>query len=203
VPSVTLPPKGIPRQRFLERHEAAALLRAAHRLGHKHIARFILIGLYTGTRHAAILSLRWLPGLSGGYVDLERMVLFRRGTAERETKKRRPPMRLPPKLALFLTRWRQADATHGVTHVVHYHGRQIAKERRAFEATVKAAGLEEDVTPHVLRHTFATWALWEGKTIWEVAGLMGASAKMVDETYGHHLGAGVTPPQRRQDGFGR
>jgi integrase len=43
-----------------------------------------------------------------------------------------------------------------------------------------------DVTPHVLRHTCATWALWKGKTIWEVAGLIGADASTVERTYGHH-----------------
>ena len=36
----------------------------------RHLARFILIGLYTGTRHDAILKLQWLPSTSGGWFDL-------------------------------------------------------------------------------------------------------------------------------------
>lgn len=58
--------------------------------------------------------------------------------------------------------------------------------KRAWKGVVEAAGLGPDVTPHVLRHTCATWALWEGKTIWEVAGLIGADASTVERVYGHH-----------------
>lgn len=191
VPAVTLPPKAQPRERYLERSEAAALLRAARALGHKHIARFILIGLYTGTRHNAILSLRWVPGLAGGHIDLERAILFRRGRGEQETSKRRPPVRVGLRLLSHLRRWQAIDAERGIANVISYRGQAIAKERRAFAKVVKAANLGQDVTPHTLRHTCATWALWEGKTIWEVAGLIGASALMVERVYGHHLGAGL------------
>jgi integrase len=185
VPQVTLPPEGERRARFLERHEAAAMLRAAHRLGAKHVARFILIGLHTGTRHEAILKLRWSASLSGGHIDLERGIIFRRGAAERETSKRRPPVQIGQRLRNYLVRWRRLDG-EGISHIIHYHGAPIAKMKRAWATVVKEAGLGKDVTPHTLRHTCATWALWKGKTIWEVAGLIGADASTVERTYGHH-----------------
>jgi integrase len=39
--------------------------------------------------------------------------------------------------------------------------------------------------PYTLRHTFATEALAAGVSLWELARLMGTSAAMIDDTYGH------------------
>lgn len=186
VPKVTLPEEGARRERFLERSEAASLLRAAHKLGAKHVARFILIGLYTGTRHSAILRLRWTPALSAGHVDISRAILYRRGSAERETSKRRPPVQMPRRLLSHMRRWFTRDNRSGLSHVVSFQGAPILKMKRAWATVVKEAGLGKDVTPHVLRHTCATWALWRGETIWDVAGLIGADASTVERTYGHH-----------------
>src|SRR5262249_53537171 len=79
---VSLPPKGEPRDRWLSRKEAAALLWHCWRYREKqtvhvgvakgssvqtdrrplrHIAKFILIGLYTGTRAGAIASASPFP----------------------------------------------------------------------------------------------------------------------------------------------
>jgi hypothetical protein len=41
------------------------------------VARFILSGLYTATRHDAILGLDWRVHSGGGYVDLARGVVYR------------------------------------------------------------------------------------------------------------------------------
>lgn len=98
VPKVTLPPEGERRERVLERSEVARMLWAARKLKLPHVARFIIIGIYTGTRHDATLKLRWNPALVGGHIDLERGVMFRRGSAERDTSKRRPPVQIGRRL---------------------------------------------------------------------------------------------------------
>jgi hypothetical protein len=66
--SVVIPEKGVARERWLTRSDAARLIWAAWRARQvmrdqrteraigRHVARFILLGLYTGTRHAAICS---------------------------------------------------------------------------------------------------------------------------------------------------
>jgi hypothetical protein len=76
--TVTLPKVAERRERYLTRKEVATLLWSA--LGfrkdgkrdrtriNRHLARFILIALYTGTRHDAILHLQWIPSTSGGLV---------------------------------------------------------------------------------------------------------------------------------------
>jgi hypothetical protein len=48
-----------------------------------------------------------------------------------------------------------------------------------------AAGLDPGLTPYAMRHTYASFALDAGVTIFELARLMGTSVKVIDETYGH------------------
>jgi integrase len=187
VPKVTLPKVTSKRERVLERKEVAAMLWACRKLKFNHVARFILIGIYTGTRHAAILKLRWVASLDSGHVDLERGIIYRRGSAVRETNKRRPPVKFHAKLAYHLKQYFDRDSRTGnPLHVIHFNGQPITKMKRAWATAVKEAGLGPDVTPHVLRHTCASWLLWEGKTIWEVAGVIGADASTVERVYGHH-----------------
>lgn len=47
------------------------------------------------------------------------------------------------------------------------------------------AGLK-GVTPHVLRHTAATWLMQAGEDPWKAAGLLGMTVKTLLGTYGHH-----------------
>ncbi len=187
VPLFTMPPKGQPRDRWLTRQEAAALLRAARsgdRRQRRHLERFLLIGLYTGTRAGAILALQWHPNTVGGWIDLERGVLHRRGSGEAETKKRRPPMKIPPRLLAHLHRWRRQDGA--LRHVVHFNGGQIASIKKAFRGARNDAGLGQDVVPHILRHTRATWLAQAGVPVWEAAGSLGMTVAQFEKTYGHH-----------------
>lgn len=201
VPKIFLPKPSAGRERFLERDEVARMLRACRRLSREgrkaakgaiqftdyaYVARFILLGLYTGTRHDAILRLRWSPSAQGGHPDLKRNVLYRKGSNQRETKKRTPPMRLPARLAAHLARWQRADAADGIKPLVNEKGVPLAKMRRAWNTVRDAAGLGADVTPHVLRHTCISWHLWDGKSTWEVGQIVGADAATIDRVYGHH-----------------
>jgi integrase len=184
VPDVTLPKKSPPRERWLTRSEAARLLWAARR--QEHLKRFILIGLYSGTRSEAIRSLRWLPSLDAGYFDLDRTVLHRRGAGEEETTKRRPPAKIHRRLRPFLRRWQANDLGHGIAHVCHYNGLKVGKLRRSWRTACNAANLGDDVMPHTLRHTCTTWLLQAGVPVWEVAGFVGMSEETVQRVYGHH-----------------
>ncbi len=82
VPAVTLPDK-MPRERWLTRNEVRAY-KAARRLQKcDHIIRLVLIGTYTGTRLSPILGLQWMPNTTGGYVDLDKGVIYRKAMGER------------------------------------------------------------------------------------------------------------------------
>ena len=125
--------------RYLSRNEVAALLWAAlgfNRDGtrnrfriNRHLARFILIGLYTGTRHDAILRLQWMANTTGGWFDLDAGMLYRRPQDAIETNKRRTPSPIPPRLMPHLQRWRKLSTQY----VIEYDGKPIASQfRRAW-----------------------------------------------------------------------
>lgn len=181
-PLVTMPPKPEGTLRWLTRDEAARLLWAAYR-GHKskHLARFILIGLYTGTRKDAILRMGFEPNTVGGWFDLDRGVMYRKSNSERSTNKRRTPSRIPRQLAAHLRRWK----AEGCAWAVEYQGARIGDIKRAFPNAVSDAGLK-DITPHTLKHTAITWALQNGATIWDAAGFFATSAETIQKVYGHH-----------------
>ena len=186
VPKVTLPKKGEPRQRWLTRSEAARLIRASRRMPQcEHLVRLLLIGIYTGTRLGAILDLQWIANTTGGYVNLETGVMYRKAEGERSAhNKRRTPVRMPRRLIRFLAYWKAKD--QGLRYVVHYGGEGIEKPHKAFRTIRKAAGLDESVTPHVLRHTRATWLAQANVPAGEAAASLGLTEQEYERTYLHH-----------------
>jgi integrase len=191
---VVLPEAAPTRERWLTRSEAAALLWAAWRYrevqkgkptgrrSRQHIARFILLALYTGTRAGAVCGAALQPTIGRGWIDVARGVFYRRADGERETKKRKPSIPLPPELHGHLRRWKR----HGQRFAVEWYGEPVTKIAKAFRSVVKDAGLGPDVTPHVLRHTAATWLMQAGTDPWEAAGFLGMTLETLMSRYGHH-----------------
>jgi integrase len=149
----------------------------------RHVARFILVGLYTGTRSAAICGAALMPTVGKGHVDLEQGVFYRRAIGRRQTNKRQPPVKLPPRLLAHLRRWARLRLSKKA--VVEWNGKPVANVRKGFAAAARAAGLD-DVTPHVLRHTCATWLMQEGVNLWDAAGFLGMTVQQLEQGYGHH-----------------
>jgi integrase len=186
---VTLPKVSENRERYLKRNEVAGLLWAA--LGfnqdgtrnrfriNRHLARFILIALYTGTRHDAILRLQWMANTTGGWFNLDVGVLYRRPQDAIETNKRRTPSPIPPRLMPHLKRWRKLSTQYVIEPIA-------SQLRRAWAGARVMAGLGADVTPHVLKHTCATLMLQNKVSTWDVAGVLGTSEAVIRKTYGHH-----------------
>jgi integrase len=213
---VWLPQDSSPRQRYLQRSEVARLVAGA--LGfwlitwtdvatrkqhwqvggriperiNRHVALFILIGFYTGTRHDAILRLQWASNTTGGWIELHSGTLYRRGEEQQESSKRRPATPLPPPLAGHLWRFKRRTNSRWV---INYGGEEIAGQlRRSWDGAREMALLGADVTPHILRHTCATLLL-QGKassrggvalSCWQVAEVLGTTEEVIRRTYGHH-----------------
>ena len=190
---VVLPPERPHRQRWLTRSEAARLIRSAWRYrevqkgkqtdrrSRQHVARFILVALYTGTRASAVCGAALQAKVGHGWVDLERGVFYRRPAGQRETKKRQPTIPLPDRLLAHMRRWKRS----GQRFAVEWNGETVQNIKKAFANVAADAGLG-DVTPHVLRHTAATWLMQAGTDMWEAAGYLGMTVEILSQRYGHH-----------------
>jgi len=181
VVEVSLPEKSLPRERWLTRLEAANLLRSARRRS-PHIARFILVGLYTGTRAGAICGASLKQASGRGFIDLNRGIFYRKAEGAKLTKKRQPPIPLPPRLLAHIRRWARLGICEKA--IVEWKGKPVKRVTKAFALAAKDAGLT-DVTPHTLRHTAATWMKENGAETADVAKYLGMTEAMVEERYGH------------------
>jgi site-specific recombinase XerD len=54
-----------------------------------------------------------------------------------------------------------------------------------FKKYIRRAGLNDRLKFHSLRHTFATWLVQRGSTLFEVQKLLGHSSSAVTEMYSH------------------
>lgn len=218
-PDVWLPEKPESQRDALTRSQAAALLWAAmgwrrdpktgrwKRLqassiaNRRHLRRFVLIGLYTGTRHSAMRAMLWEESATQAWVDLDRRMIYRRGREEKDHKtKRRPVVKIPRRLAAHMRRWRrldlelearrrESDPDFRLNSVLHHGGESLAgKIRTGFEGIVRDSCLPADVTPHWMRHTAATW-LMEGVKLpgdlKKAADFLGMSIPVLIGHYGH------------------
>lgn len=191
---VWVPVQSRPRERWLTRDEVARLLWSRWRhhrdvrgvpvYDRRHLALFILIARYAGTRSGAILDATWKPEPGRGWIDVDGGVFHRAADGERETNKRKPAIRLPRPLLAHLRRWRKNNPH--AQFVVEWGGRPVRSVKRAWAGARTETQLGADVTPHVLRHTAVTWAMQAGADKWEAAGFFGMSHRILEQVYGHH-----------------
>lgn len=152
-PKVWVPPPGRPRDRVLSPEEAMKLIRAA-RAGDFHIGVFTVLLFATGGRHSAILDLTW------DQIDFERGVIDLEDNLppdpmHKTWRKGRAAVVMSAMARAALTEAYDARASD---YVVEHGGRRLKSCREGFSAAVARAGLSDDITPHVIRHTVATWA---------------------------------------------
>lgn len=171
MPAFWRPEEGGPRERWLSRTEAARLLRAARK--YQHIARLVVLCLYTGSRPGVILALQWKQ------IDFASGVMTR--TLRPQTRnKKHPPVRLGRRLLSHLRRWKRMDGER------QFVCGGYADPHGAWKSVLKAAKLEGKVTRHTLRHTRATWMAQKGVPLFEAAGFLGMSVRTLERVYAHH-----------------
>ena len=130
---VTLPKKGEAKSDWLTRSEMAKFLRTvralreeqggrrtARRLG-EHLARFVILGYYTGSRHQTILTASFTKGPGRSWVDLEHGLFYRKPEGKVKTKKEQPTITLDPPLLAHLRRWKEKGTVDG--WVIEWEGK--------------------------------------------------------------------------------
>ena len=192
--SVVMPARPPARERWLTVREVAQLVRATWRYqevqhGHatkrwprRHIARFILIALYTGSRSSVVAQASFVKEPGRPFIDLKTGMFYRRPEDAAETRKRRPAIQVPDRLLAHMRRW----ARKGARYAVEVNGKPVKRVSFGFQKAVADAGLDKDVTPHILRHTAATWLMQNGADPWIASGYLGMSVKTLQSVYGHH-----------------
>jgi integrase len=183
---VPLPPPPPSRDRWLSRAEAARLIWMAWKWPggqSKHVARFILVALYTGTRSGAILRVATRPTIGHGYVDYDREVMYRRAPGSAESKKKQPPTPIHWRLMPHLRRWQRLGISQNF--IIESKGQPISKMDHGFRRAAQRAGLE-GVSPHTLRHTAITWAMQGGADNFGASGVFGVTMQVLARVYAHH-----------------
>lgn len=169
-----MPPPPAPKDRWLTQEEQVALLEAAQNGETRltRVYRFVAIALATASRKTAIERLEWQQ------IDLAAGLLQLNPSGRAQTKKRRPVVPISPWLKEILVR-----AEREATSV--YVLDEPTGMKRWFALAAERAGLP-GVTPHTLRHTWATQAARRGVSLWEIAGVLGDTVETVTKRYLHH-----------------
>ena len=138
-----------------------------------------LCAVCTGLRLGELRSLRWVD------IDFERNILSTRNSEIFTTKNRRNrTIPLNEGLRTILLERRDRSPS---TFVFEYCGRQMKQDHitEAFKRCVLKAGLNPRLHFHSLRHTFATWLVQAGVSLYEVQKLLGHSSISTTQIYAH------------------
>lgn len=163
-----------PRERWITREEAKKLFIECKK-GGIHVYTFALIALQTGARRQAILDLQW------DAVDFKkRLIDF--SAVQGGEKKRRAVVPMTKELYEHLKMIFDYSISE---YVVEYSGNKVSHMYKAFKHAVDRAGLE-NVSPHIMRHTAATWMMMRGVPTREIARYLEMTEEMVESVYGKH-----------------
>jgi integrase len=176
LPAIKLPPAGDPRDRYLSLDEIGRLLAAARTISVEEaggrlsrIERFLWIALYTGARKEAIVWLEW------SRVDFTRGIIDFRDPDLKTTKKRRVQVPISKHLRPMLER---AFAERRGSYVLD----TTQPLRSVFDRVCRCAELE-DVSPHVLRHTWASQASMRGVPLTDISRVLGNTLQVCEKVY--------------------
>ncbi len=171
VPDIETPRQAPPRDRWLTREEADRLLASAET---PHVKTFLATCLYTGARAGAVLELTWdRVDLAAGLIDL----------GHAPGGKGRAVVPIADRLLPILN---EARTVATCAHVVEFAGARVASVKTGTRATARRAELP-GVTPHILRHTAATWMAMKGVPMIEIAKVLGHSnSALTERVYAKH-----------------
>jgi integrase len=176
LPAIKLPPAGDPRDRYLDIEEIGRLLAEARAISVEEgggrlsrIERFLWIALQTGARRDAIVWLEW------DRVNFDRNIIDFRDPDLKTTKKRRVQVPISIQLRPVLERaYRERNGSYVLD--------TTKPLRSVFDRVCRRAGLE-DVSPHVLRHTWASQASMHKVPLTEISRVLGNTLAVCERVY--------------------
>ncbi|WP_080400507.1 MULTISPECIES: tyrosine-type recombinase/integrase [Burkholderia cepacia complex] len=177
---------GAARVRWISRQDADALVSCASRFARRpHLPNFIRLALHTGCRKNELLKLEW------SRVDFERAVLSLEPGDTKNGKRRVVPLNDEAMAALRDQReWVRVTVPRSPWVFAVASGDRMTTIQKGFRAACVRAGID-DFRVHDLRHTFASWLVMAGVSLYVVKDLLGHSSITVTERYAHlapHMG---------------
>jgi integrase len=165
-----LPPPPPAKERYLSREEARALLKACRRF--PHVRAFIALSLATAARQSALLELTW------DRVDFDRRrIKLSMGEATDEQQKRRATVPMNKRAYRYLRVLREAATCN---HVIEWGGHRVLSIKKGFAGACERSGVK-GATPHILRHTAASWMAERGVDMFRISKFMGHTDTKVTE----------------------
>jgi integrase len=164
------------REQYLTVDQVQALVRALDLEPNRDAACAIVLLLLTGARRNEVTQARWED------VDFDLSLL----TVRRSKSGRRHHIPLSP-TAVQLLRRQHLRTGHG-EHVFpgRAPGNPITSLRGSWERAREAAGLPGDFVLHSLRHTYASCLVNRGRSLAEIAAVLGHSQLSTTRRYAHH-----------------
>jgi site-specific recombinase XerD len=161
---------------FLSKADFQKLLSVTREAWLRDIVTFAVL---TGMRRSEIVNVRWRD------IDLERRTV--RIESKPDFVAKCGKVRTVP-LNNVLVQFLQGKAGRSTSeYVFSLNGQRIAGDyvSHKFKSSIMDAGLSESLHFHSLRHTFATWLVQDGVSIYEVQKLLGHSSVVVTQIYSH------------------
>jgi site-specific recombinase XerD len=139
-----------------------------------------LFAVMTGLRLGEILNLQW------NSIDMERRLIMLLNSAHFSTKSGKCHA-IPMNDAVYEILSRRFLIRIASDYVFHRKGRQLQESyvSHKFKKYIRQLGLNEKLHFRSLRHTFASWLVQDGVSLYEVQKLLGHSNISVTQFYGH------------------
>ncbi len=157
-----------------------------------HVARLILIAIYTASDFLTILNLRWDAAETGdeSFVELgaERSTLYRLGKDAAPGKQAGIGIVLNRRIVAHLRRWHRQDMARGATHVIMF-GNPLkplqSKPYQTFRNMIVDADLSKELTMECIRHSGCVYLSRRQDVNLRSSSLMvGMSMSSFEEKYG-------------------
>jgi integrase len=140
----------------------------------------VVFAVVTGLRRGEISNLQW------GNVDLERRIIQVQSDVRFKTKQGR--RRTVPLNSTALEILKSREESRGLGYVFTFNGQRVSCDwiTHLFKRYVRKACLTDSrIHFHSVRHSFASWLVQSGATLYEVQRLLGHSSSKVTEIYSH------------------
>lgn len=172
-PFIYMPQKPPPRDKRLTKAEFRLFLEGC---AAPHVRLFAIVAICTGARSNAILDLTW------DRVDLDQRIIDLRRLEIRQTNKGRAVVPMNDRAYEAL---KDAQAGAQTLYVIEWAGEKVGSVKKAFQRASERSGIQ--CTPHMLRHSAATWMAEDGIPMSEIAQYLGhESTRVTEKTYARY-----------------